>query len=361
MYAISWRNPKNTWEFIENEYLCTRILIVYSMSNILLLSFAAPWLWLQIVLFVVGVVVVLWGADRLTEGAAGLASRMGVPQIVIGLTVVAMGTSMPEFFVSLMSALQGASGLAVGNVVGSNIFNSLLIVGCAAAVAPIAILPSTVRKDIPFALVASCLLLAVGIDGMLGRLDAAILFALFLYFMVTTLRGAKLTGASEKDQETENTSADNSSSVLRCLLFIVIGLAGLVVGSNVFVDNVSAVARTFGMSDALIGLTIVAGGTSLPELATSVVSARKGNSGIAIGNVLGSNVFNVLMILGITGLIAPMSLEGITRIDLTMLVLSMVLLWLFSFTKLTIERWEGWLLIVIFMGYMAQLIVQAVG
>ncbi len=334
------------------------------MLNTLLFSFAAPWLWLQALLAVAGVAVVLWGADRLTEGAAALAARMGVPQIIIGLTVVAMGTSMPEFFVSLMSALQGAAGMAVGNVVGSNIFNALLIVGCAAAVAPIAILPSTVRRDIPFALVASCVLLALGIDGMLSRVDAALLFALFLYFMVTTLRGART--ASGKGQETADgqagdAPAGNAPSASRCLLLIALGLAGLVLGSNVFVDNVSAVARTLGMSDALIGLTLVAAGTSLPELATSVVAARKGNSGIAIGNVLGSNVFNVLMILGITGLITPLTLQGITRVDLTMLVVSMVLLWLFSFTKLTIARWEGGLLIALFLGYMTQLVVQALG
>ncbi len=325
------------------------------MTGLTLFSFAAPWLWLQIVLFVLGVVVVLWGADRLTEGAAGMAARMGVPQIVIGLTIVAMGTSMPEFFVSLMSALQGTSDLAVGNVVGSNVFNSLLIVGCAAAVTPITILPSTVRKDIPFALVASFVLLILAFDGGMSRVDAAILFALFLYFMITTLRGAK-TGEAEKKEGESGTP----TSVVRCVLLMLLGLLCLVVGSNVFVDNVSAVARTFGMSDALIGLTLVAGGTSLPELATSVVAARRGNSGIAIGNVLGSNVFNILMILGITGLISPLQLQGITFIDLSMLGISMAMLWLFSFTKLTIERWEGGALITVFAGYMYWIISQAI-
>ncbi len=326
------------------------------MQAILLFSFAAPQLWLQVLLFILGVAVVLWGADRLTEGAAGLAQRMGVPQIVIGLTIVAMGTSMPEFFVSLMSALHGTPDLAVGNVVGSNIFNSLLIVGCATAEMPITILPSTVLKVIPFALIASCALLVMVLDGSLGRIEAAVLFVLFLYFMATTLRGAK--GGKENGDDTQP-AAGQTLSVARCILLMTLGLVCLVVGSNVFVDNVSAVARTFGMSDALIGLTLVAGGTSLPELATSVVAARRGNSGIAIGNVLGSNVLNILMILGVTGLITPMQLQGITTVDLSMLVASVIMLWLFSFTKLTIERWEGGALIAVFCGYMYWIISQA--
>lgn len=327
------------------------------MSTLLLFTFAAPQMWLQIVLFVVGIIVVTWGADRLTDGAVGLAERMGIPQIVIGLTIVAVGTSMPEFFVSLMSAVNATPDLAVGNIVGSNIFNALCIVGVAAALSPITILHSTVKKDIPFALVSSVVLLIICLDGGISRLDAGILTAMFVLFMYIVLKGAK--GDPEVAAEPEESDRE-PMPVVKAVLLLIIGLGCLILGSNVFVDNASAVAKSLGMSEALIGLTIVSCGTSLPELATSVVAARRGNSGIAIGNVLGSNAFNILMTLGVTGLIAPMHLNGITSVDLSVMVISMVLLWLFSFTKHRIERWEGGLLVAVFIGYMAYLIMQAI-
>jgi cation:H+ antiporter len=327
------------------------------MDTLLLFTFAAPQMWLQIVLFVVGIIVVTWGADRLTDGAVGLAERMGIPQIVIGLTIVAVGTSMPEFFVSLMSAVNATPDLAVGNVVGSNIFNALFIVGVAAALTPIDILHSTVKKDIPFALVSSVVLLMMCLDAGISRLDAAILSAMFVLFMYITLNGVK----DNKKVVAEPEKSDKKPmSVGRAVMLLTIGLVCLVLGSNVFVDNASAIAKSLGMSEALIGLTIVSCGTSLPELATSVVAARRGNSGIAIGNVLGSNAFNILMTLGITGLITPMRLSGITTIDLSIMVISMVLLWLFSFTKHRIERWEGGLLVAVFVGYMSYLVSQAI-
>lgn len=310
---------------------------------------------LCILLLVVGVAVVLYGASFLTDGAVAMASRAGIPQIVIGLTIVAMGTSMPEFCVSLVSAIKGTPDLAVGNVVGSNIFNALLIVGVAAVLAPMTILHSTVKKDIPFALVSSILLFMMCLDGEISRFDGLLLLAFFVVFMVITLREAK-TGAAD---DSANGKAEQMSVGKAVLLFIV-GLAMLILGSNVFVDNASAVAKALGVSDAVIGLTIVAGGTSLPELATSVVSASRGNSGIAIGNVLGSNVFNILFILGVTGLVCPMSIAGITTVDLSIMVIAMVLLWLFSFTKYTIERWEGVVLVAVFVGYMWYLISNAV-
>lgn len=307
---------------------------------------------LNIILLITGVAVVLWGADRLTEGAVGLAERMGVSQLVIGLTIVALGTSMPEFCVSLVSAIKGTSDLAVGNVVGSNIFNSMLIVGCSAMVAPMTILKSTVRKDIPFALIASIVLYMMVVDGdeaNITRVEAAVLVGMLLVFMFITFRSAKdVPDADIEERHYMNPWKAGS--------FLLLGLVCLIVGSNVFVDNATAIAKSLGVSDAVIGLTIVAGGTSLPELATSIVAARKGNSGIAIGNVLGSNVFNILFILGVTGVIAPMQIHGITSLDLSMMIISMILLWLFSYTKLTIERWEGAVLALLFVGYMGWLI-----
>ena len=316
----------------------------------LLFSFAPEIMWAQVLLLIFGIVVVLKSADWLTNGAVGLATKLGISQIVIGLTIVAIGTSMPEFFVSIVSAIKGTPDLAVGNIVGSNIFNVLLIVGVAAAVAPIAIQRATVRRDIPIAIVASIMLTFMMLDDNISRIDALILFAAFIAFIWITLRNSK-NDANEKDASTEKVIPTWKS-----VLFIIFGLVGLVLGSNIFVDTASSLAHGWGISDAVIGLTIVAGGTSLPELATSAVAARKGDSGIAIGNVLGSNVFNILMILGLTGIISPMHIQNITYIDMAVMVISMALFWLFSFTKLRVERWEGCVLIACFLGYITWLV-----
>lgn len=315
----------------------------------------------------VGVVLVLWGADRLTEGAVAVAERLRVPQIVIGLTIVALGTSMPELCVSVVSALKGTPDLAVGNVVGSNIFNALLIVGVAALVAPMTILRSTVLKDVPCALVASVVLLMMcQNDWVITRLDGAILFVFFLvFFMRLTIKGVTSAqpvaqpaqGETTQGQTAQEAAADEASAKQPMKgwlagLWMVVGLAALIGGSNLFVGGATEVARALSVSDAVIGLTIVADGTSLPELATSVVAAKKGNSGIAIGNVLGSNVLNILFILGLTGMISPMHIEGITNVDLYMMLVSTIMIWFFSFTKYTIERWEGAVLVLTFGGYM---------
>ena len=302
----------------------------------------------DILFIILGVALVLFGADKLTEGAAALARRMNVPEIIIGLTIVAAGTSAPELFVSLVSALNGTPDLAVGNVVGSNTMNCMLIVGCAAMVAPMTISPSTVKKDIPFSVAASVLLILLAFNSFLGRLDGIILLLGFAVFMTYTLMQAK-TGSSE-------TVKEETSPIWKNILFIVFGLAGLVIGSNLFVDSASDVALSLGISEGVVGLTIVAGGTSLPELATSVVAARKGQSAIAIGNVIGSNVFNILLILGLTATISPLEIEGITTIDLAVMLLSVVLVWLFSRTRYTVERWEGALLLGLYLVYVGWLI-----
>ena len=309
----------------------------------------------DIVFIIVGVALVLWGADRMTDGAVAIAQRMRIPQIVIGLTIVAMGTSMPEFFVSLTSALKGTSDIAVGNVVGSNIFNTLLIVGVAAMVVPMTIMKSTVKRDMPWSVVAMLLLAVFSINHSVSRWEAAILFVLFVAFVTYTVVSARKNKISE---ETEEGAKSYSPLMAACL--IVLGLTCLIVGSNLFVDAATRVAQTLGVSEAVIGLTIVAGGTSLPELATSVVAARKGQSAIAIGNVIGSNIFNVLMIVGITGLVYPMNIQGITIVDLSVFVGSIFLLWAFSYTKYKVERWEGAVLTTIFLAYMTYLIVNAV-
>ena len=367
---------------------------------------------INIVLLVLGVIIVLKGADWLTDGAVNIATRFGVSQMVIGLTIVAMGTSMPEFCVSMVSALKGTPDLAVGNVVGSNTLNTLLIVGCSALVAPIMVKRSSVKRDIPFAVVASLLMLLFCLDGAIGRVDAAVLFAGFCLFMFVTLKYAKTTeehaatvatmgaamataaaaSASVSEASTSHTSAPKAStsqpsaseastsqssasesstsqpsapeasvaSMLKAVVMLVVGLLCLIAGSNMFVDNASFVASSLGVSDAVIGLTIVAGGTSLPELATSMVSAKKGNSDIAIGNVIGSNVFNILMIIGITGLVKPMHIAGITTLDLFMMLASMLLMWFFCRTTYKVKRWEGAVLTIVYLAYLTWLVMNAV-
>ena len=357
---------------------------------------------INIVLLVLGVIIVLKGADWLTDGAVNIATRFGVSQMVIGLTIVAMGTSMPEFCVSMVSALKGTPDLAVGNVVGSNTLNTLLIVGCSALVAPIMVKRSSVKRDIPFAVVASLLMLLFCLDGAIGRVDAAVLFAGFCLFMFVTLKYAKTTeehaatvatmgaamataaaaSASVSEASTSHTSAPKAStsqpsaseastsqssapeasvaSMLKAVVMLVVGLLCLIAGSNMFVDNASFVASSLGVSDAVIGLTIVAGGTSLPELATSMVSAKKGNSDIAIGNVIGSNVFNILMIIGITGLVKPMHIAGITTLDLIMMLASMLLMWFFCRTTYKVKRWDGAVLTIVYLAYLTWLVMNAV-
>ncbi len=344
---------------------------------------------INIVLLVLGVIIVLKGADWLIDGAVNIATRFGVSQMVIGLTIVAMGTSMPEFCVSMVSALKGTPDLAVGNVVGSNTLNTLLIVGCSALVAPIMVKRSSVKRDIPFAVVASLLMLLFCLDGAIGRVDAAVFFAGFCLFMFVTLKYAKTTEehaatvatsgaatttaisetstsqASSSEASSSETSAPKASqasgtSMLKAVVMLVVGLLCLIAGSNMFVDNASFVASSLGVSDAVIGLTIVAGGTSLPELATSMVSAKKGNSDIAIGNVIGSNVFNILMIIGITGLVKPMHIAGITTLDLIMMLASMLLMWFFCRTTYKVKRWEGAVLTIVYLAYLTWLVMNAV-
>jgi cation:H+ antiporter len=324
---------------------------------------------LNIGFIIIGVALVIWGADRLTEGASSLARGMRVPEIVIGLTIVAAGTSAPELFVSLVSALKGTSDLAVGNVIGSNIFNTLLIVGCSAAVAPIAVAPNTVKKDIPFAIVASLMFFILCFDDMssphlwgneITRQDGLILLVGFLAFMFYTFRMAINSGQlklREEELGVEPVKEPRDYSHLwRNLAWIVIGLACLIGGSNLFVDSATYVAHRFGIRQSIVGLTIVAGGTSLPELATSVVAAYKGRSAIAIGNVIGSNVFNILLIIGVTAVIHPLRIMGITIVDLMTMLISIGLMWLFAITKYYVSRREGWVLILTFVGYMAWLL-----
>ena len=306
---------------------------------------------LDIVFIVLGVWCVLKGADYLTEGAAAVARRMHIPEMIIGLTIVAAGTSAPELFVSVVSALKGTSDLAVGNVVGSNIMNTMLIVGVAAMVAPMTISKTTVKKDLPFTVGASMLLLFLAFDHFLGHVGGFLLLAAFALFMAYSIFRAS--GSEEQED-----APKEQLSAFKNTCYVLGGLLLLIVGSNVFVDHASNLALQMGVSEGVVGLTVVAGGTSLPELATTVVAARKGQSALAIGNVIGSNVFNILLILGLTATIHPLQIEGITTIDMAVMLLSVTFVWLFAFTRFKVERWEGFVLLVGYLAYLTWLIIS---
>ena len=306
----------------------------------------------DILFIILGVWCVLKGADYLTEGAAAVARRMHIPEMIIGLTIVAAGTSAPELFVSVVSALKGTSDMAVGNVVGSNIMNTMLIVGVAAMVAPMNISKNTVKKDLPFTVAASMLLLFLAFDHFLGHVGGFMLLAGFALFMAYSIYSAS------RSPEPDSNDQVAQMSKLKSAIFVFGGLLLLIVGSNVFVDHASQLALSMGISEGVVGLTVVAGGTPLPELATTVVAARKGQSALAIGNVIGSNVFNILLILGLTATIHPLQIEGITTIDMAVMLLSVSFVWIFCFTRLKVERWEGATLLVGYLAYLIWLIVS---
>lgn len=318
---------------------------------------------MNIALLIGGLLLILLGANGLTDGAASVAKRFRIPTIVIGLTIVAFGTSAPELTVSLSSALKGSADIAVGNVVGSNIFNTLMIVGCTALFAPIAVTRNTLVKEIPLCILASLVLLVCGndifLDGgrdnVLSVTDGLVLLGFFTIFLSYTF--AIASHGKPTDGQPEETEI-KELPLWKSLLYIVGGLAGLIAGGSFFVDGACGIARSLGVSESVIGLTLVAGGTSLPELATSVVAALKKNPEIAIGNVIGSNLFNIFLVLGCSASVTPLHLTGITNLDLWVLVGSGVLFWLFGcfFGKRTITRVEGSVLMLAYIAYTAVLI-----
>ncbi|MBP3711424.1 MAG: calcium/sodium antiporter [Bacteroidaceae bacterium] len=310
-----------------------------------------------------GATLVLVGADRLTDGAASLAVRLGISEMVIGLTIVAFGTSLPEFIVSFLACMSSDSSrvaISVSNIVGSNLFNTLLIAGASAAAAPIACSAATVHKDIPLCLLASVVLSALTLDGLvsgestdvLTRGDGIVLLCFFAIFMAYSISLAR-----QKQTVTRQTSPMSS---LRITLFIVLGLAALIGGGELFVEGACGIARLAGVSETIIGLTLVAGGTSLPELATSIVSARKGQSALAIGNVVGSNIFNIFFILGICASVETLPAAGLTTMDFTTLIASALLLWAFSCSSRRLSRWEGWVMMLAYALYLGWLTINSI-
>ncbi len=321
----------------------------------------------DILLFLLGIVLIIVGANYLTEGASTLARRMGLSPLVVGLTIVAFGTSAPELIVSLMSALKGNADIAMGNVIGSNIFNILAIGGVTALVAPITITQSTIRREIPLMLLSFLVLFFLSYDtifagtagtteNILSRGEGLTLLGFFLIFLTYTFAIAK---DAPDDPHADHTPI-RSYPLWLLVLFILGGLAALIYGGDLFVSSASSIARTFGMSESFIGLTIVAAGTSLPELATSVAAALKKQPEIAVGNIVGSNIFNIFLILGVSSTITPIRIGGVTALDFLVMIVAGLMLYIFAvlFGQRVVKRSEGAILALSFIAYTVYLIMQ---
>lgn len=311
---------------------------------------------LQFVLLVVGFVLLMKGADWFVDGASKIADKFGIPHLVIGLTIVAFGTSAPEAAVSISAALKGSVDLAISNVVGSNIMNVLLILGLSSIIYPLAVKKSAIRFDIPFVFVISLLLLAFGMtDGSIGRMDGLIFWALLIIYIIYMVQLTKKGQEAGEDFET----AGEEDKLWKLLLMIAVGIVMIVAGSNVTVDAASNIALEFGMTERLIGLTIVAFGTSLPELVTSCIAARKKETDIAVGNIVGSNLFNILFVLGTSAVITPIAYTSEFIFDNVVAALVMVVLWLFVFRKQKLSRTGGAVMLVLYAAYFVNLLRQA--
>ncbi len=312
---------------------------------------------MEYLLLIVGFVLLIKGADAFVSGASSIAKKFNISDLVIGLTVVAFGTSAPELAVSTTAALSGQNAIAISNVVGSNIFNILVVLGVCAIIVPINVHSAVLKREFPFAIVSSGILVFMLVDtfykktdvNILSRFDGIVLLLLFIAFMVNILKGAK--GTLSEEVEINEEEAVKELSTLASLLMVVFGLAAVVLGGDLVVKESSAIATSFGVSQTLIGLTIVAMGTSLPELVTSVIACRKGNSDMALGNVIGSNIFNVIFILGVSSVISPIEVERVALYDAALALILTLIAFFMSKTKNTISRVEGICMLLIFVGY----------
>lgn len=317
-------------------------------------------MWIDILWIVAGLVLILVGSDWLVEGASGVARKYGISEFIIGMTIVGIGTSMPEMVSSLISAIQGHGDMALGNVTGSNICNILLILGVTALISPIKYTRSNIRKDIPFAILVSLFLMVMlyncfGLFGEMGtpgisRVDALYLLSIFAVFMIDSFKSAK-NGAEEEEASVK------PMPMGKAIIFILLGLAGLIFGGQVFVDHTVSIAERFHVSEAFISITLMAVGTSLPELATCVVAAMKGKNQLALGNVIGSNIFNIALIIGTSAAISPFEIQSISTVDMGMVIVVVVLLWLaaFTFKKKKLDRVEGVIFLLAYIAYITYL------
>ena len=304
---------------------------------------------IQVTLMVVGFIMLIKGADWFVDGAAGIAAKMGIPQLIIGLTIVAMGTSAPETAVSISSAIKGNADICIGNVVGSNILNVLIILGITATIVELKVAKSTIRYEIPYMIFITIVLLIMGYTGnKVTLLEGAILWALFILYLAYLFVMARKNNSDDEYQE--------NKPAWKLVLYIVVGLAIIICGSNITVDSAVSIAKAIGISERFIGLTIVAFGTSLPELVTSLAAARKGNADIAIGNIVGSNIFNILFVIGTTAFILPVTFESKFIIDTIICIATGVLLWLGVFRKQKLNRKLGIVMLFVYGAYLVYLL-----
>lgn len=329
---------------------------------------------LNIILLLVGFVLLIKGADYFVEGSSSVARLLKVPSIIIGLTIVAMGTSAPELAVSISAAIKGENALAVSNIIGSNIFNLIVVLGACAFIKNMPVNRDILKREFPFLIAISAVFLFITVDmiipwskfnsytsdgykmgGSLGRVDGLILLVLFAVFMGFTIKSAL---KARKNNAKIPDNGVKALSPIISIIFIIGGAFGIVAGGNIVVDNAKDLALTFGMSQNLVGLTIVAIGTSLPELVTSVVASKKGENGLAIGNVVGSNIFNILLILGVSGVISPIAINMLSIIDIIIMLALTIIVFIIANTKKSISRVEGLAMILIYVAYTAYIIIR---
>ena len=312
-----------------------------------------------VVLLIIGFAFLVKGADAFVEGSSSIAKHFQVPSLIIGMTIVAMGTSLPETAVSVTASIAGSNALAVSNAVGSNIFNLMVVIGVCAVLTPVAVQKSSLKIDIPFSIVCALLLLVLGHDRMmLTRVNGLILIVLFAFFILYMIRSAQHSMNNEDSEFAAEAADMKVMSVPKSLIFIVIGIAGITLGSDWVVDGAKTIASAFGISENLIGLTIVAFGTSLPELMTSIVAARKNEVDMALGNAVGSNIFNILMVLGIASALSPISFIRENIIDIIILVGFSFIVWLMAWTKHGLDKLEGLAMILLYAGYVVYICVR---
>ena len=308
---------------------------------------------MEYILLIIGFVLLIKGADFFVDGASSVAAKLKVPSLIIGLTVVSIGTSLPEAAVSISASRGGVNGISLGNVIGSNIFNLLMVVGISSIILPILTDRAILTRDMPFNLGITVVLFFMLLDSHLSRVEAVILLLLLAVYLFILIRSAL-----KNREEGEETKV---LTWFKSILFIVLGAAAIIGGGQLVVDSAKTIAASLGMSDTLIGLTVVALGTSLPELVTSIVAARKGDSGIAMGNVIGSCIFNILFILGVAGVISPMTADSAFLIDTGILIGICLVMLLFAFTKRKTDRLEGAACVLIYVAYTAYIIMRTYG
>lgn len=315
------------------------------------------------IILVIGFVLLIKGADFFVEGSSSVAKKFNVPSLIIGMTIVAMGTSLPELAVSVTASMVGNNTLAVSNVAGSNIFNLMVVCGACALFTPLTIEKNTLLKEFPFSIICAGLLVVLGFLGMsLGRVDGIIFLVIFIVYLLWMIRSAKQArNAGDRLEEAEEEFIEEEIKILpmwKCLLFIVGGMIAIKFGGDFVVDGASAIAAGFGLSQTLIGLTIVALGTSLPELVTSIVAARKDEVDMALGNVIGSNIFNILLILGVAAAISPITFLTENIIDIVILIVMSLVVWIFAWTSKKINRKEGIMMLLMYAAYMVYICIR---